>query len=79
MSELHPLVAYRNEHKLSQEALAERLEVARMTVWRWEAGERQIDPEILPRVVERTGIPARSLRPDLADLMAEPSEAGEAA
>ncbi|MCR6734474.1 MAG: helix-turn-helix domain-containing protein [Afipia sp.] len=75
MSDLHPLVAYRKENGLSQDALAEALEVARMTVWRWEAGERKIDTELLPRVAERTGIPARVLRPDLAEMLSEPDEA----
>lgn len=53
------------------------LGVSKPTVSRWESGERKIADELLGKVVEVTGIPARQLRPDLADLMAppEPSQA----
>jgi transcriptional regulator with XRE-family HTH domain len=69
MNNAHPLRIYRNSHdpKLSQAGLAERLDVARLTVLRWENGERKIDRTLLPRVSEITGIPAKELRPDLLD------------
>lgn len=65
---VHPLVAYRREHGLTQKGLAMKLEVARETVARWETG-RKIDDEYLPRVAERTGIARGVLRPDLARLL----------
>lgn len=66
----HPLVKYRSETGQSQEALAKTLDVTGVTVSRWETGARQIGRAVLPRVVERTGISAAELRPDLAELMA---------
>lgn len=73
----HPLVAYRQARGMSRSQLARLLDVSRMTVWRWEETGREIELEVLPRVVERTGIPARELRRDLAELLtagAEPTQ-----
>lgn len=39
------------------------------TVHRWETGARKIGQARLPKIVEKTGIPARELRPDLAELV----------
>jgi transcriptional regulator with XRE-family HTH domain len=66
----HPLRTYRERHepKLSQAALAEQLGVARHTVLRWENGERRVDRSKIADVSRITGIPARELRPDLAEL-----------
>jgi transcriptional regulator with XRE-family HTH domain len=76
MAAIHPLKVYRNTHtpRLSQAALARKLGVARMTVFRWENDQARIDVSLVPTVAERTGIPARELRPDLMELLA-----GEAA
>ena len=65
----HPLKTYRTTQtpKLSQAGLAKKLGVARLTVLRWETGERKIDPSKIPTVAERTGIPAKELRPDLIE------------
>lgn len=73
----HPLTAFREaqEPPMSQADLADLVEVSRPTVHRWEAGDRKIDVDKLPRVVEVTRIPARVLRPDLAELMSDPVEA----
>lgn len=70
MSESHPLTDYRNSFTppKSQEDLGRDLSVSREAINRWENGKRKIDTDILPRVVEVTGIPARALRPDLAAL-----------
>lgn len=70
MSANHPLERFRASQTppLSLADLAARLNVGRATVHRWESGVRKIDLDILPRVVEVTGIPARELRPDLAEL-----------
>lgn len=67
MHDIHPLKAYRETQtpKLSQADLAAKLGVARLTVLRWETGERKIDRSLLPTVTEQTGIPAKKLRPDL--------------
>ncbi len=54
---------------MSRAKLARTLGVARPTVFRWEKGERQIDAELVPGIAEKTGIPPRELRPDLAELM----------
>jgi DNA-binding transcriptional regulator YdaS (Cro superfamily) len=65
----HPLKTFRDAHtpKLSQAALAEILGVARLTVNRWENGDRKIDPDLVPVVSEKTGIPAKDLRPDIVE------------
>jgi transcriptional regulator with XRE-family HTH domain len=66
----HPLVVYRKQHGLTQKGLAEQLDVARVTVARWETG-RNIRDELLPKVSDLTGIPRSALRPDLARLLDE--------
>jgi transcriptional regulator with XRE-family HTH domain len=65
----HPLTKYREENQLSQPELARLLGVGRSTVHRWEAGGRKIKPELVPAVSEKTGIPAKELRPDLELLL----------
>lgn len=64
-----PLIAHRKKNDLSRRELAKAIGVERMTVYRWEKGTRRIDDDVLPKVVEVTGIPAAELRPDLALLM----------
>lgn len=67
--DIHPLKAYRSTQtpKMSQAGLAQALGVARLTVLRWETGERKIDPELIPHISEKTGIPPKELRPDLIE------------
>ena len=79
MESIHPLRAYRKRQQppLSQAGLARDLGVTRVTVHRWENGDRSIDPGLVPSVSEKTGIPATELRPDLADLMASSREAAQ--
>jgi transcriptional regulator with XRE-family HTH domain len=69
MHAISPLRTYRQSQqpKLSQEALAQRLGVTRLTVTRWESGARKIDPGLVPLVAEKTGIPAKDLRPDIVE------------
>lgn len=69
MQATSPLRTYRKsqEPKLSQAALADRLGVTRLTVTRWESGARKIDPDLVPLVAEKTGIPAKDLRPDIVE------------
>jgi tellurite methyltransferase len=64
----HPLRRYRQEKRLTQNALAIRLGVYSITVSRWESGRRNIDVELLPRISRLTGISPAELRPDLAAL-----------
>ena len=69
MAHQHPLRLYREARDLTQEALGKELDVSGQTVWRWESGNRKIDRSLLSKVSERTNIPVRDLRPDLAELM----------
>lgn len=62
---------YRTERGLTQEALAGDLGVTSITLSRWETGARRIAQSKLSEVSEKTGIPKRELRPDLADLLEE--------
>jgi len=72
MSNSHPLAKYRLANdRMSQEALGAALGVTGVTVSRWENGVRLIDKNKLADVAKLTGIPARDLRPDLAELMSE--------
>lgn len=68
MVSVHPLTTFRKSNQLSLADLARQLEVSRPTVHRWESGERKISREFLSRVSGITGIPARDLRPDLAEM-----------
>lgn len=68
------LMAFRAERGMSRADLASFLSVSRMAVYRWEKGGRMIELDLLPRVRERTGIPANVLRPDLAPLFIEAVE-----
>ena len=65
----HPLRTYRESKtpKQSQDDLAKELGVSRITVVRWENGDRVIDEGRLPGVSEKTGIPSKELRPDLVE------------
>lgn len=69
MEAKHPLVAFRErtDPPMKRAELARLLGVARVTVKRWETGDRNIDPDLVPSVAEKTGIPAKELRPDLVE------------
>lgn len=71
MSAIHPIKAYRQRQKpkVSQQTLAGRIGVTRFTVLRWESGN-PIEVEKLKDVTRETGIPAKELRPDLAEQFA---------
>lgn len=75
MTASHPLAKYRLANdRMSQEALGEKLGVTGVTISRWENGIRQIDKNKLADIAEKTGIPPRELRPDLAALMSEATQ-----
>jgi transcriptional regulator with XRE-family HTH domain len=63
----HPLTKFREQEKLSQSELARLLGETRPNVNRWEAGTRKISRDKLPSVSQKTGIPAKELRPDLIE------------
>lgn len=67
----HPLQSFRERQQLTKAALAKLLGVSRPTAHRWETGARKIGVDSLSQVSERTGIPKRELRPDLADALEE--------
>jgi transcriptional regulator with XRE-family HTH domain len=77
MEHAHPIQAFRERQDppMSRKAFGALVGVGEPTVWRWETGARKIDDGILPIVVERTGIPAAELRPDLARLMEDQHDA----
>lgn len=66
---VHPLKAYRDANDLTQAQFARLVDVPRETVARWECGARKIGRNKLRLVSEKTGIPPRELRPDLAELL----------
>lgn len=70
MNPTHPLTRYRHtfEPPMSQLALAREVGVGAPTIQRWESGTRKVDVDLLGRVTSVTGISARELRPDLAQL-----------
>lgn len=79
MSEIHPIKAYRESQTppISQEALGKRIGVTRFTIMRWEDGS-PVDVDRLPAVRRETGIPAKVIRPDLAEqFMDDPAEAAQ--
>lgn len=59
----HPLEAFRKNQTpvLSQAALAAMLQVKRVTVYRWEKGDRFPDRKHWPRIKEVTGLSADDL------------------
>jgi transcriptional regulator with XRE-family HTH domain len=65
--ETNPLKAFRESRQLSKADMARHLGVSRSIAHRWETGERKIGPDSLAAVSEKTGIPRRELRPDLAE------------
>ncbi len=76
MESLSPLKKFRDSQspKLSKAGLAKLLGVSRPTAHRWETGARKIGPDSLTTVSEKTGIPKRVLRPDLAEKLEEVSQ-----
>ncbi len=63
----HPLETYRKQHAMTRAALARHLSVSKTTVARWELGIRNIDEALVRHVSDRTGIPAKELRPDAVE------------
>lgn len=72
----NPLTAFRISQtpQLTKAGLAKLLGVSRSIAHRWESGERKIGLDLLPSVSEKTGIPKRELRPDLAEKLEEAAQ-----
>jgi transcriptional regulator with XRE-family HTH domain len=65
----HPLREFRLKNGMSQEKLGQMLGYHRLTIMKWESGRRKPSLSELPGISEKTGIPARDLRPDLAKIL----------
>lgn len=69
LRDMTDLVSLLRAKQMNRSDLARALNVNKATVTRWAQGE--IPPERLAEVSEATGIPARELRPDLAEAFDE--------
>ena len=56
----HPIAAYRARERLTVGELAARINVSRVTIWRWEQG-RVPDPEMWPAITAATPITRQQL------------------
>lgn len=62
---------WRKAKGISTEEAGRRVGVSGVQWHRYEAGTRQIAPDRLMAISRETGIPAETLRPDLADIFAK--------
>jgi len=71
----HPIRAYRRAQKppLRLEDLANRVGTTKANLSRIEGGKRKPSNKLLRKLVAETGIPAASIRPDLAGLFFKPA------
>lgn len=69
MDKVHPLRSYREREGMTQRQLAESFGVTRTTVARWETFVRNVDGDLVQAISDKTGIPKRELRPDLAKIV----------
>jgi transcriptional regulator with XRE-family HTH domain len=67
---METLSNWRKRANMSIPEAAAAVGVERATWWRWENGVRPVGIDSLQRVAEVTGIPAASLRPDIASKLA---------
>lgn len=61
MGEMHPIRAYRDRNRLTQDQLAERLGVTAATVSRWEQRLREPRGTDLQKLCSETGIPVAEI------------------
>lgn len=66
MPTLTAFAKFRRQNGLTLDAAAERLQVDRTTILRWEKGSTLIPIKRLDSISRVTGIPRHELRPDLA-------------
>lgn len=71
MEATHSLKQFMDGRGWKQAEMAKFLDVPPGTLSRWLSGKRQIEPTKLREISERTGIPVRDLRPDLAQLLGD--------
>jgi transcriptional regulator with XRE-family HTH domain len=65
MTTPNPISGYREKHGLTVGQLAERLDVDRTTIWRWETARSRVPVRLLDRVEAVTGVRREQLRPDV--------------
>jgi putative transcriptional regulator len=65
----HPLKEWRKREGLRQEDAAARLGISKPTVSRLEKGRRMPSLTLAVKLSERTGIPVKLFRPDLAEIL----------
>jgi transcriptional regulator with XRE-family HTH domain len=75
----NPLRTYRLSQTppLKLDDLAERVGTTKANLSRIETGKQLVSEALLPKLVAETGISARVLRPDLAELFATPHGSGK--
>jgi len=61
----HPLKIYRDEKRLSQQQLAEKLGISRQMVGMLETGERDCTAEMCLLIEKKLGIPRETILPEL--------------
>lgn len=63
MNDLHPLQAFRESRvpPMSRKALADKIGVTDVSIWRWEKRERKPDRDLLEKINQVTGIPVAAL------------------
>jgi transcriptional regulator with XRE-family HTH domain len=69
-----PLIADRIRRGMTPAQYARFLDETPSNVHRWETGARKIGQGKLPKIAEKTGVPARELRPDLAEMFGGAAE-----
>lgn len=67
------LTSYLSQKGITAVALGEKLGVSHSTILRWADGKVPVPAERVAAVSRATGIPAATLRPDLAAVFAEPA------
>lgn len=60
-----PLRAYRESNNLTQQEVADELEVSRGLIAQLETGAKPYTPEMAVRIEKTLGIPRERMRPDL--------------
>jgi DNA-binding XRE family transcriptional regulator len=68
MKNEHPLSLYRRARDLTQAEIAVALGVDQGTIANIETGKRPPSWKLAARIAKLTGIPARKLRPDMAEV-----------
>lgn len=73
---VHPVRAFRLSQtpKLPMKKLADRIGTSTANLSRIENGLQPVSEILLPKLLAETGIPAKQLRPDLAEMFAEAAE-----